>query len=176
MKITVYLGSMMGTSVKYRQAAEELGAWIGKNGHSLVYGGASVGLMGVLAGSVLKNGGEVIGVIPRFLLSRGVPEHLTRLYEVDTMAERKQKMLELGDCYIAFPGGTGTLEEISEALTREKLGLGSQKCLFYNVDGYYDELSAMFDKMVREGFLSAEDRRRIRFASNLSDIRKFVES
>lgn len=175
MNITVYLGSTMGTRPIYREAAEELGTWIGQHGYTLVYGGASVGLMGVLSQSVLDHGGKVIGVIPHFLEYRGVPENLTEIYRVETMAERKQKMLELGDCYIAFPGGTGTLEEIAEAVTREKLGLGSQRCIFYDVDDYYRDLENMFDKMVREGFVSEKDRKNIRFAHSLDDLARFIE-
>ncbi len=120
MNITVYLGSEYGVNPLYIEKAAELGRWIGSNGHSLVYGGGNVGLMGVLADNVLASGGKVIGVIPDFFIEIEQQHNgLTELEVVPSMSERKKRMVELGDFFIAFPGGIGTLEEISEIMTRK---------------------------------------------------------
>ena len=112
-KITVYLGANEGTDPRLKAAVRELGSWIGASGRSLVYGGSKCGLMGELAESVLKAGGKVIGVEPRFFVEAGlVYDAIDELIVTENMAERKARMLELGDAFIAFPGGTGTLEEI----------------------------------------------------------------
>ena len=112
MNITVYLGASEGVDPALKTAARELGAWIGKSGHALVYGGSKCGLMGELAESVLEAGGEVTGVEPRFFIDEGFAyDAITRLIVTRDMSERKAKMIELGDAFIAFPGGTGTLEE-----------------------------------------------------------------
>ncbi len=171
MNITVYLGSSFGNDPAYREQAEKLGRWIAENGHTLVYGAGSVGLMGVLADSVLAAGGKVIGVIPQFMVDQGRGHNgLSQLYVVETMQERKAIMLDLGDCYIAFPGGLGTLEEISEAMTREKLGISPRKSVYYNCFGYYDDLFRMFDKMCEEGFLPEEYMSCVRQARTLEEL------
>ena len=114
MNITVYLGSNEGRDPALKQAAKELGAWIGSHGHTLIYGGSKCGLMGILAESVLLSGGKVIGVEPEFFVSAGlIYEAIDQLIVTPDMTERKAKMIDLGDAFIAFPGGTGTLEEIS---------------------------------------------------------------
>ena len=123
MNITVYLGANEGNDPKLKEAVRELGMWIGKSGNSLVYGGSKCGLMGELAESVLTAGGEATGVEPQFFIDAGYEyDALTRLIVTRDMAERKTKMIELGDVFIAFPGGTGTLEEISEVMSKVVLG------------------------------------------------------
>ena len=123
MNITVYLGANEGNDPKLKEAVRELGMWIGKSGNSLVYGGSKCGLMGELAESVLTAGGEATGVEPQFFIDAGYEyDALTRLIVTRDMAERKTKMIELGDAFIAFPGGTGTLEEISEVMSKVVLG------------------------------------------------------
>ena len=118
MNITVYLGANEGNDPKLKEAVRELGMWIGKSGSSLVYGGSKCGLMGELAESVLTAGGEATGVEPQFFIDAGYEyDALTRLIVTRDMAERKTKMIELGDAFIAFPGVTGTLEEISEVMS-----------------------------------------------------------
>ena len=118
MKLTVYLGANEGKDPALGQAVQELGRWIGESGHALVYGGSDNGLMGLLARSVLAAGGEVTGVEPQFFIDAGYQlEGLTRLIVTKDMAERKAKMIELGDAFLAFPGGTGTLEEITEVMS-----------------------------------------------------------
>ncbi len=118
MNIVVYLGANFGNDPALCEAVRELGAWIGASGNSLVYGGSRSGLMGVIADSVLDNGGAVTGVEPQFFIDEGYQhEGLTSLIITKDMTERKAKMIELGDAFIAFPGGTGTLEEIAEVMS-----------------------------------------------------------
>lgn len=141
MNITVYLGANEGNDPKLKEAVRELGMWIGKSGNSLVYGGSKCGLMGELAESVLTAGGEATGVEPKFFIDAGYEyDALTRLIVTRDMAERKTKMIELGDAFIAFPGGTGTLEEISEVMSKVVLGHTDKPCIIYNLNGYYDHL------------------------------------
>ena len=168
MNITVYLGASKGGDRMYAREAKALGQWIGAQGHRLIYGGSRCGLMGVLADAVLENGSEVIGVEPSFFLE-GELQHdgITRLIVTDTMTERRQKMIELGDAYIAFPGGTGTLEEISEVISLKKLGHLDKPVILLNLDGYYEPLIAMFQKMVKEGFLGREQLDKVFFAPDI---------
>ena len=115
MNITVYCGSNFGDDPLFEKAARELGAWIAREGHALVYGGSSVGLMGAVSRAAIEGGAPVIGVEPAFFIEAGVAQHdLTELIVCDTMGERKAKMIELGEMFVALPGGVGTLEEISE--------------------------------------------------------------
>ncbi|WP_162610956.1 LOG family protein [Gordonibacter sp. An230] len=139
MNITVYCGSNRGINPRFADAASELGTWITENGHTLVYGGSSVGLMGALSRATLDAGGEVHGVEPGFFVEAGVAQHdLTELHVVDTMSERKAKMVELGNAFVALPGGVGTLEEASEILARIRLGFDPAECFLLNIDGFYD--------------------------------------
>ncbi|MEI3547219.1 MAG: TIGR00730 family Rossman fold protein [Adlercreutzia sp.] len=122
MNITVYCGSNFGDNPHFEEAARNLGAWIARAGHALVYGGSSVGLMGAVSRAAIEGGAPVIGVEPAFFIEAGVAQHdLTELIVCDTMGERKAKMIELGDAFVALPGGVGTLEEISEIFTRVHL-------------------------------------------------------
>ena len=171
MNITVYLGANEGTDPALRQAARELGAWIGSRGHALVYGGSKSGLMGVLAESVLLAGGEVTGVEPRFFIDAGFEyDAITRLIVTRDMSERKAKMIELGDAFIAFPGGTGTLEEIAEVMSKVSLGHLDAPCILYNLNGYYEGLKAQLAHMIDLGLSSREKQRGICFADDLEAI------
>ena len=165
MNITVYLGPNPGNDPKYLMYAEQIGRGIGSTGNTMIYGGANDGLMGKTADAVIESGGTVIGVIPEFFLKRG-HKNLAELHVVRTMSERKQKMMELGDAFIALPGGPGTLEEISEIISAVRIGLIRKPCILFSPDGYYDELRQMYEKMVREGFLSKEEFERISFAES----------
>ena len=137
MNVTVYLGSTPGNDPALMKAVRELGTWIGENGHDLVYGGSRCGLMGMLAESVLASGGKVTGVEPKFFVDAGfVYDDITTLYVTHDMSERKAKMIELGDAFIAFPGGTGTLEEIAEIMSKVALRHLSAPCILYNLNGY----------------------------------------
>lgn len=158
MNITVYCGSNPGRNSKYAEATVALGEWIGKVGHSLVYGGSSVGLMGLLSHTVLVNGGKVYGIEPQFFIDAGVEQHdLTELYVVETMNQRKAKMIELGDVFVALPGGVGTLEEISEIMSRVRLHVTSGPCFCLDIDGFYEPLRQLIQNMHEQGFIVDQD-------------------
>ena len=175
MNIVVYLGARTGKNPLFREKARELGAWIAGQGHRLVYGGSAIGLMGELADAVLSAGGEVTGVEPRFFVD-AVLQHqgVQELIVVETMQDRKQKMISLGDAFIAFPGGTGTLEEISEIISMTCLGLTDKPCIIYNINGYYDILADYLDQMVAEGFMTPENRGKIFFAEGTADLESIL--
>ena len=176
MNITVYLGANEGNDPVLKRAVRELGAWIGSSGHALVYGGSKSGLMGELAESVLLAGGEVTGVEPQFFLDAGyVYDAITRLIVTQTMSERKARMIELGDVFLAFPGGTGTLEEISEVMSKVSLGHLHVPCILYNLNGYYECLKAQLAHMIAMGLSSREKQRGILFAESLEEIQRIVE-
>ena len=171
MKITVYLGANEGSDPALKQAVQELGSWIGQSGNALVYGGSRSGLMGLLAESVLAAGGEVTGVEPQFFIDKGYEyDEITTLIVTRDMTERKTKMIELGDAFIAFPGGTGTLEEIAEVMSRVSLGQLDAPCILYDLNGYYDSLKALLAKMIEKGLSTPQRQQGIRFAANLEEI------
>jgi uncharacterized protein (TIGR00730 family) len=158
--LCVYCGSNTGNKPAYVERAKSLGARIASEGLQLVYGGGNVGLMGVIADAVLDDGGEVVGVIPEQLVQWEVAHRgLTRLEVVANMHERKARMFDLADAFVALPGGFGTLDEMFEMLTWRQLGLGKKPCAFLDVDGFYAPLIGMIDRMVEERFLHAEQRR-----------------
>ena len=171
MKITVYLGANEGSDPALKQAVQELGSWIGQSGNALVYGGSRSGLMGTLGESVLAAGGEVTGVEPQFFVDRELQhDGLTQLIVTKDMTERKTKMIELGDAFIAFPGGTGTLEEIAEVMSKVSLGQLDAPCILYDLNGYYDSLKALLAKMIEKGLSTPQRQQGIRFAANLEEI------
>ena len=175
MNITVYLGSNEGNEPELKHAVRELGTWIGENGHTLVYGGSKRGLMGELAESTLLAGGKVIGVEPQFFLDMGFEyDEITQLIPTKDMSERKAKMIELGDAFIAFPGGTGTLEEISEIMSKVVLGHLSAPCIIYNLNRYYDDLKNLLNHMVETGLAFEENLKGICFANDLQEIVKVI--
>ena len=160
MNITVYLGANEGNAPFFKEAVHELGLWIGTNGNTLVYGGSKSGLMGELAESVLQAGGKVIGVEPQFFIDAGfVYDEITELITTKDMSERKAKMIELGDVFIAFPGGTGTLEEITEVMSKVSLKHLDAPCILYNLNGYYDSLKQLLEHMIEMDLSSEESRR-----------------
>ena len=176
MNITVYLGSNEGNDPALKTAVRQLGSWIGENGHTLIYGGSKRGLMGELAESVLMADGKVIGVEPQFFLDMGFEyDAITQLITTKDMSERKAKMIELGDAFIAFPGGTGTLEEISEIMSKIVLGHLHAPCIVYNLNGYYDDLRRLLDRMVETDLASEELLKGIRFAGSLKEITEIIE-
>ncbi len=159
--VCVYLGGHVGHRKRYVDEAETLGHLMAADGVGLVYGGARVGLMGVLANAVLSNGGFATGVVPRQLAYQELAhEELSRLYVVDTMHQRKYKMQSLCHGCLALPGGFGTVEEIFEALTwaQKPLLLHEKPCVFVNIDGYYDHLFRFLDHATAEGLLLAGNR------------------
>ncbi len=153
MNITVYCGAHSGNNKAYLACAKNLGTWIAANGYSLVYGGGRVGLMGIIADTVLAGGAKAYGIIPRFLVERET-QHcgLTHLTVVETMAERKRIMIEKGDVYIALPGGSGTLEEISEVISLIRLSRLHKPCILFNAYGFYDPLRLQLKRMESDGF------------------------
>ena len=159
MKVCVYCGSSPGRRGIYLAEARKLGRLLAGRGIGLVYGGASVGLMGAVADAALGAGGEVVGVIPRRLDEREIGHRgLTRLHVVGSMHERKQRMADLSDAFLALPGGMGTLEELTETVTWSMLGLHDKPVGLLDVDGYWRPLLAFFDHAVAEGFLRPEQR------------------
>lgn len=175
MNITVYLGANEGNDPRLRKSVEELGTWIGSSGNALVYGGSKSGLMGAIADSVLQAGGKVTGIEPQFFIENELQhDGLTRLIVTKDMAERKTKMIELGDAFIAFPGGTGTLEEIAEVLSKVSLKHLDAPCILYNLNGYYDDLKALLTKMIDKGLSSKERQEGVYFAENLDEIKQIL--
>ena len=171
MNITVYLGASSGNDPALAAAVRELGTWIGKSGNSLVYGGSRAGLMGELADAALAAGAEVTGVEPQEFIEADLQhEGITNLIVTRDIPERRAKMIELGDAFVAFPGGTGTLEEISEIISNVCLHHIEAPCILYNLDGFYDELEALLDKMVRMGLSTTERQQGIHFASTLDEL------
>lgn len=150
----IFCGSSFGRGDHYKEAAGRLGGLIAARGHGLVYGGASVGLMGAVADGALQAGGNVIGVLPEALASLEIAHpDLTDLKIVSSMHERKAMMAELSDAFIALPGGIGTLEEAFEIWTWTQLGLHRKPLGLLNVEGFYDKLSAFLDQLVEEQFV-----------------------
>jgi hypothetical protein len=157
--VAVFCGSSTGHDPVHARAAQTLGAQIARRGWLLVYGGGQVGLMGLLADAALAAGGEVVGVIPRFLRTREVAhERLSRLEVVETFAERKQRMGELADAFLALPGGIGTLDEIFETVSWSQTGVQRKPNGLLNVAGFYAALVVHLDRAVREGYIRAEHR------------------
>ncbi len=157
--ICVFCGSSMGNNPLYRQAAQEVADFFVKHDMRLVYGGASVGLMKILADTLMENGKEVIGIMPGLLIDKEVAHNgITRLIEVESMAERKVKMVEMSDAFIALPGGFGTFDELTEVLIYNQLRVMDKPVGILNTAGYFDKMLAFFDHAVNEGFVRAEHR------------------
>lgn len=154
--IAIFCGSAIGTDSIFLDTAQKMGQTIAEQGKTLVYGGGRSGLMGVVADSALQAGGKVIGVIPNALVDRELAHpHLTELHVVKNMHERKTKMSELSDAFIALPGGAGTLEEIFEQWTWAQLGIHLKPCAFLNVAGFYDDLLKFIQLTTVKGFTHA---------------------
>ena len=175
MNITVYLGSGSGNDPRLETAVRALGHWIGESGNALVYGGSKTGLMGALAESTLQAGGEVTGVEVSFFVEEDLQlDGLTRFFVAKDLPERRTKMIELGDAFIAFPGGLGTLEEISEVMSRVALHKLVAPCILYNLDGYYEGLRAQLTHMVKMGLCTPEKLENIHFAADLTEIQAIL--
>lgn len=160
--ITVFCGSSKGSRPEYAEAAVNLARCLAERGIRLIYGGGNVGLMGIIADEMMRQGGEVIGIIPDSLDKKEVGHRgITELRVVNSMHERKALMAELTDGFIAMPGGIGTFEEFFEILTWAQLGFHQKPCGLLNVAGYYDGLLALCDTAVNEGFLRDVHRRLI---------------
>jgi uncharacterized protein (TIGR00730 family) len=152
--VCVYCASSRKAAPHFVQAADRLGRILAREGVGLVYGGGGTGLMGAVADGALDEGGYVLGVLPRFMqeIEWGHPG-LSELVLVETMHERKQLMIEKADAIVALPGGSGTLEELSEVITLKRLGMYTSPIVLVNTDGFYDSLLAFFDRAVSENFM-----------------------
>ena len=152
--VCVFCGSSTGEPAIYSEAARELGIYFAQQNITLVYGGAKVGLMGIIADEVLNNGGKAIGVIPRFFSAKEIAhDNLTELIFVDSMAERKKVLADISDAFIALPGGFGTLDELFEMMTSSQLDIHRKPVGILNINHYYDHLIKQVDFMVTEKFM-----------------------
>ena len=166
-RICVFCGSSKGDREAYPQAAAEFGSLLAAHRVGLVYGGASIGLMGAVADAVLQADGDVTGVIPQSLVDKEIAHSgLTQMHIVDTMHERKALMAKLSDAFVALPGGVGTLEELFEMWTWVQIGLHDKPCVLLNVAGYYDELICFLDKMTDSGYLKSSSRSQLKIVSS----------
>ncbi len=160
--IALYCGSRSGNKPIYQEKAIALAQGLAKQGFGLVYGGASIGLMGQVADAMISHGGEAVGVIPEFMLDYEIAHHqLTELHVVQTMHERKALMAERASAFVALPGGLGTFEEILEVATWGQLNQHQKPMMIYNVNGFYDALIAQLDHAVEEGFLPPQHRAKV---------------
>jgi uncharacterized protein (TIGR00730 family) len=161
----------MGAKTSYSAAAHDLGVELVHHHIALVYGGSSIGLMGLVADSVLRHGGEVIGIMPQTLAQREI-EHtgLTELHIVDTMHQRKEMMAKRSDAFITMPGGFGTYEELFEVISWAQLGIHSKPILLLNIEGFFDPLIQLIEHSVREGFIRPEDANLVRVASRVDEV------
>ncbi|ESK55912.1 TIGR00730 family Rossman fold protein [Acinetobacter tjernbergiae] len=175
--IALYCGSRTGNKPIYRNKAIELAQHIANQGFGIVYGGASIGLMGQVADSVLEHSGEVVGVIPEFMLDYEIAhQKLTELHIVETMHERKALMAERASAFIALPGGLGTFEEILEIATWGQLNQHQKPMIIYNVNRFYDALIAQLDHAVEEGFLPPQHRAKVIICETLEHITNVIKN
>jgi uncharacterized protein (TIGR00730 family) len=173
----VFCGSSKGNDLVYEKSALELAELVVKDDLTMVYGGGSIGIMGVLADKILSMNGKVIGVIPRFLYDLEVGhDHVTKLIIVESMHERKKKMAEISDGFLALPGGFGTLEEVGEILTWIQLRLIQKPIGILNIGGFFDHFLKMLDNMVKTGFLKQNNRDILLASDNPADILDLIKS
>jgi len=152
----------MGKGDIYKNKAKELGKLLAKKNIALIYGGADIGIMRILADTVLENGGKVIGVMPKILEDKEIThKHLTELHIVEDMAQRKKMMADLADAFITLPGGFGTLDELSEILTWYQLEITEKPLAIFNINGFFDEFLKFLDTAVEQRFLRIEHRKNI---------------
>ncbi len=176
-KICVFCGSSMGNKPVYRKAAKQLADLFVEQNIGLVYGGANVGLMKILADTLLKAKIEVIGVMPTSLVKNEVAHtELEHFIEVETMSERKNLMSQMSDAFIALPGGFGTLDELSEVLTYNQLRICDKPLGFLNIAGYYDKFLSFIDHAVEEGFVREEHRKNLIVSDNAEELLKKLKA
>jgi len=180
MNITVYCGANAGTSEKTQQITRELGSWIGEQGHTLVFGGGTTGLMGLVAESAHDAGAEVVGVIPEFMTEFEPPSPaVDDLVVVDGMPERKRQFRKRADVFVVLPGGLGTLEECSEALATAKVEHMRKRkykpCVFFNIDGFYEPLKDLFHNMSEGGFFIEESYDDLHFVDSVDEFSQLME-
>lgn len=176
-RIAVFCGSSMGTDNVYETQALQLGQTLASMDIQVIYGGAKVGLMGAVADGALQKGGQVIGVLPHFLMNKEIAhENLTELILVDTMHERKMKMNDLCDGVIALPGGFGTLEELFEILTWAQLGLHKKPVGILNINGFYNCLNELLQTMVDKGFLKALNQKMLLTSNSIAELIELMKN
>ena len=170
-RICVFCGSSMGNKKEYSIAANRVGKYFVENNIELVYGGADVGLMKIIADVILEGGKNVIGVMPHLLIEKEV-EHkgITQLIAVDTMAERKEKLIEISDGFIAMPGGIGTLDELVEVLIMNQLRISDKPIGILNIEGYFDSLLQFFSDAVSSGFVRKEHEDNLIVSDNIEEL------
>jgi uncharacterized protein (TIGR00730 family) len=170
-QLCVFCGSNFGSHPAYRASATKVGSLLAARGITLIYGGGKVGMMGALADACLAGGGRVIGVIPKSLAAKELAhQHLAELQVVASMHERKKLMADKADAFLALPGGFGTWEEFSEAVTWSQLGLHRKACALLNVEGFYDAFLAQADRAVKDGFVSEIHRSIVISGSNPEEL------
>lgn len=175
--LCVYCGSNTGSKPIYLEQAIALGTRLAKDGIGLVYGGGNIGLMGAVADAMMQAGGEVIGVIPEQLVQMEVAHNgVSRLEVVGSMHERKKRMFDLADGFVALPGGFGTLEEIIEMLTWRQLGIGDKPCAFLDVDGYWSPIAQMMDRMVADRFLHPDQRHDLWIGNDIGEMLDWMKT
>jgi len=175
--ITIFCGSSSGKSPEFTTEAFSIGTWCAQHQFGLVYGGASIGVMGAVAEGFLQNGAPVSGVIPTVLKKREVAHfHLTQLIETETMHERKAIMMQRADAFLALPGGFGTLEELFEVITWYQLGIHAKPIFIFNQNGCYDALLKLIDDMIQNGFVREENTSIYEVFTDLSDLLARLDS
>ena len=175
MNIAIYCASNQPNNIKFNELTNELGTYLSSKNHNLVYGGSKTGLMGVIADAFISNNGKVIGVIPDVdLIKSRIHPKLTECIFTKDMPERRTKMIDLSDMFIALPGGPGTLDELSEILDLIRLKIINKPLLIYNMDGYYDDLETHINKYYQYGFIKENELSYLHFVNNLEDIKKYV--
>ncbi len=175
MNIVVYCGSSSGIGTGYMEAARTLGKWIGESGNTLVYGGACKGLMGAVSDATLEAGGKVIGVLPDVpQIQARRHQGLTEYIDTSSMAERKARMIELADAFVALPGGIGTLDELTDVLSLSSLDITACPIVLFDKDGYYQPFKAVINNIVENGFGRREYFARMLFSDDIKEISEFI--
>lgn len=176
MNIAVYCGSSFGTNPEFIKSAEAVGSWIGKNGHTLVYGGSKSGLMGVVADRAIKNGARAVGVLPDIdFIKAGEHGGLDEVIYTKDMAERKSVMLNRSDAFIALPGGPGTLDEISDIFALNRVGALNSPAILVNTDGFYTSLWNLLKAMEENGFTREGNLDKILLSDDIDEIGSFID-
>ena len=169
--LCVYCGSSINVDDDFKDAARNMGVILAKEGIRLVYGGGKAGLMGIIADSVMDNGGEVIGIIPTHIADREIQHTgLTELHIVDTMHERKQMMVDHSDAFLVLPGGIGTLEETCEIMTWRQLGIHDKPIIIANLKDYWTPFFLLIDRIIDHGFMRADDKKIAMVTDNIDDV------
>ncbi len=175
MKIAVYCGARPGDLPEFQTLAKKVAEWMVHKDHELVYGAGNVGLMGVVADTLVQANKRVTGVIPHFLVAlERVHTGISDVIYIDTMSERKKIMVAMADAFLTLPGGPGTLEEVTEVISWSVLNLHQKPCIIFNLNGFFSPLEAMYDNMVKHGFMAKEKRDRIHFISSFEELENLL--